>query len=494
MLKTLTTIERDLKRWGLDKPRRVKAAGRWKPQPKQAEVLQVAGVDGAYTSPAGIIRPAAAKLVGYGGAAGGGKSDALLGIALGLAQLAPGITIGFFRRKYVELEGARGAVSRSRELFSGLGIYNQALHVWRLNNGTRLHFCHANNPGDVFNYQSQQFDVLLFDEATHFTWDMVDYLLTRLRLTTDKLPRAFAVFATNPGNVGHAWYKALFVDSQQPGQVVRAKLPGDGTGWEDVVFIPARLADNQILEQRDPEYRALLEARDADTRRALLDGDWDVFAGQAFRDWRRDRHVVDPFEIPTHWPKWRAVDWGYRNPFCCLWLARDPDSGRVIVYRELYRTDLTDRQQARLIRELTPPDEAVALTYADPSMWAKKTYEYTVLSTADEYAAEGVILSRADNDRVSGKRKLDRLLQDLPDGRPGLAVFPNCANLIRTIPGLVYDQRQVEDVDSEGEDHAYDGLRYGLTNVRMAPAPKTNSKDTQYKSPIARAFGGRRKL
>jgi hypothetical protein len=195
-----------------------------------------------------------------------------------------------------------------------------------------------------------------------------------------------------------------------------------------------------------------------------------VFAGMAFPGWNSEVHVTQPWEIPNYWPRWRAIDWGFSNPFCCLWLAKDSDTGQVIVYREAYKSQLTDRQQASLIKDLTLPTEVINATYADPSMWARKNLGNIVSSTADEYKAMGVVLTQADNDRISGKRKVDRILCRLADGRPGLVIFSTCANLVRTLPALPYDKSRVEDVDTSAEDHAYDTLRYGLTNVNIQAA------------------------
>jgi phage terminase large subunit len=222
--------------------------------------------------------------------------------------------------------------------------------------------------------------------------------------------------------------------------------------------------DNPFINQ---EYKQYLESLTGDLAKAWRDGDWDVFAGQAFPAWRYECHVIK--QMPDgweRWVKWRAIDWGYSNPWCCLWLTRNPDNGRIIVYREAYATRLTDRQQAHMILDMTPPGERITITYADPAMWSSKNLQGIVTSTADEYASEGVPLTRADNDRLSGKRKVDRLLESLPDGLPGLQVKDTCVNLIRTLPALVYDDVKVEDIDTELEDHAYDALRYGLTQAR----------------------------
>ncbi len=469
----------------------------WSPQPKQRHAFMAAGVatclDGL---PPG--KPIA-RAIGYGGAAGGGKSDALIGLAFTWAIAYPGSSIAFFRRTFPELEGPDGAILRMRAILApmveaGFAKWNGQNRRWTFFNGSIIQFCHCNEEGDVFSYQSQAFDLLLIDEVTHFTYKMVDYLMTRNRATHDGVT-ALAVFATNPGNIGHAWFKQTFKDLPA-NQVCEATLPNGKT--ETHYFIPALLSDNTILDRRDDgAYRKNLEARDPDTRRALLEADWDAFTGQAFSSWRRNQHVIPPFDIPEHYSMWRAVDWGYAAPWSCLTFAKDPDTGRVLVVQELYQTGLTDRQQARLIKDNTPTDWKINITYADPSMWTRKANEDRVFSTADEYRAEGVPLTKADNHRLTGKRKVDTLLANLPDGKPGLQIFETCPNLIRTLPALPRDPHRIEDVDSDAEDHAYDALRYGLTQVNVRSLQRVISfrivKDPIFDKLIGRGgvFAGR---
>jgi hypothetical protein len=405
-----------------------------------------------------------AEVLGYGGSAGGGKTDALLvaGIVTGLTW--PGCHVGVFRRTYPELEGPAGVVERSHDLLSGWAHWDAGHRRWVLPGGSMLQFCHVHREADVYRYQSTQFDALLVDEATHLTEFQMQYLRTRNRATVDGA-RPFAACASNPGNVGHLWFKRAFLDPGAPEQAHSVQVEGTAISHE---FIPARLRDNRILERRDPGYRRRLEAQPKNIQRALLDGDWDVFVGQVLTEWSRDIHVVRPFLIPEEWPRWRAVDWGYAAPWCCLWLAQDPETGQRAVYRELYRAGLTDPEQAEMIRQTTGAGERVLDTLADPSMWAAKTTGARTTTTAEVYRKGGVPLRKADNDRIGGLRRVRDALAVGPRGAaerkmPGVVVFETCANLIRTLPALVYDPVVVEDVNSDGEDHAYDALRYGLS-------------------------------
>jgi phage terminase large subunit len=293
------------------------------------------------------------------------------------------------------------------------------------------------------------------EEATQLPGDKISLLMGSLRTSReDFVPRIY--LSTNPGRVGHAFVKERYVIPHRENREITTRR----------YFSSYR--DNPFI---NPEYRTYLERLTGDLAKAWRDGDWDVFEGQAFPAWKHEKHVIKPFEIPANWTRWRAVDWGFSNPWCCLWFTRNPDTGRIFVYREAYETQLTDRQQAHKILDMTPPSEHITLTYADPAMWASKNLEGKVSTTANEYLDNGVPLTKADNDRLSGKRKLDRLLEPLPDGLPGIQYFSNCLNSIRTIPALVYDDTQVEDVDTKQEDHPFDTTKYGLTQAREYRQP-----------------------
>ena len=451
----------------------------FKPQPKQAELLAACGVLGCL---AGLpTEPAKANIIGYGGAAYGGKSYGLLGLASILAEAYPGITIVYFRRTYPELSGPGGAIQQAYEVFSGLAEDRDSGKEWHFTNGSQFWFRHCQNETDVYNYQSLQYDVLMIDEATHFPWSIVDYLLTRNRATISG-SRPFAVMTTNPGGVGHAWYSDIFDVTKKDGEHEQVKERQNPNGkYSRTFFIPAFLADNPIGVERDPDYEQRLSERDPLLAKALLEGNWSVFAGQAFRVWDRNAHTCKPFEIPDHWAKWRAVDWGYEAPFCCLWLARDLDTKRLYVYREAYQNHLTDRRQAELIRDMTPAREKITITYADPSMWTTKNVNGIVSDTAKEYANTGIILSKANNDHYDKKRRLDRVLVNAMDGKPGLVIFENCDNLIRILPALVLDPKDTEDIKEGQEEHAYDALTYGLTNERQ---PEKKQDQQQVRQPV----------
>lgn len=339
-------------------------------------------------------------------------------------------------------------------------------------NGSRVLIGGYNDDGDISKYIGIEYDGIVVEEATQIRGDQMEQLFGSVRTSReDWVPRVY--LSTNPGGIGHQFFKERYIMPHRENRETFTRR-----------FF-STYKDNPFINQ---EYKRYLEGLTGDLAKAWRDGDWDVFAGQAFSQWRHDRHVIT--QMPAgweRWAKWRAIDWGFAAPWCCLWLTRNPDNGRVYVYREAYATELTDVQQARMILDMTPPSEYITVTYADPAMWGRKTSGDIVTSTADEYMRAGVPLTRADNDRLSGKRKVDRLLGDLPDGMPGLQVLATCANLIRTLPALAYDKIHVEDVDTKQEDHGFDTLKYALTQVATAAERRPDRKE--YSSPLVGAKG-----
>ena len=443
---------------------------------KQWELLRVAGVDEYMRG--GEVKGAQVSVIGYGGAAFGGKTYGVLGLASILAYAWPGIQMGFFRRTYAEMEGPDAAIAKAYGMFSGLAQPRDAGKVWVWGeNGSALYFRHCEHEEDRHKYQSQDMDVIFVDEATHFSWVIIDYLLTRNRVTSrvetrDGKFKPFAVMTANPGNIGHGWYMELFgIENQVLSEgAYRAEVRhtrNQNGKWQDTIFIPAFMTDNLAGLERDPEYPERLRKSEPDLAESLEKGNWSVFSGQAFPEWDKTRHVVKPFEVSWKWPKWRAVDWGWDHPFCSLWLARDVTTGRVYVYREVVAAGLTDVEQARIVAEYSPSDERLSITFADPAMWARKNVEGLVKSSADIYAEEGVPLIKANNDRINGKRTVHRLLANLADGLPGLLIFDTCENLCNLIGKLSRSERNREDVAKSEGDDAYDTLRYGLSDLRM---------------------------
>lgn len=339
-------------------------------------------------------------------------------------------------------------------------------------NGSRIVIGGFNNESDIDKYLGIEYDGLVIEEASQLSETKKQKIDGSIRTSIPGW-RARKLHTTNPDGVGLAWIKRQFIQPWRENRQVWTR------------FYNCHWRDNPLAKE---EYVRYLQNLTGPLARAWRDGDWDAFEGQAFPQWDYSRHVVQPFEIPDEWYRWRAIDWGYSAPWCCLWLAQRPGLKRVYVYRMEYATNLTDTQQAERILQMTLPAEKIPMTYADPSMWGKKTVENTVTSSADTYQRAGITLTKADNDRLGGKRKVDELLADGVDGLPMLQIFSTCLPLIDQMSSLVYDKIKTEDVDTDMEDHAYDALRYGLTTIRPATQPTVPERP----NPFARMQFSRR--
>lgn len=393
-----------------------------------------------------------ARHTAYGGARGGGKSWAMRRKFILLALRYPGLNLLLLRRTLPELR-ENHLIPMQRELY-GFAVYNSAERVFRFPNGSRIKLGYCDTMQDVYQYQGQEYAVIGLEEATHFTEEQMRFLTTCNRTTRkDFSPRMY--YTCNPGNVGHAWVKRLFID----------RLYAENENPNDYLFIPARIYDNKVLLDADPNYIRQLEALPEELRRAHLDGDWDVHAGQYFREFSRDRHVIEPFEIPSWWRRFRSMDWGYNDPCCVLWHAVDGES-RVYTYRELYVRETRAGEVASMVLELSR-GESISYTVASPDMWQKRG---AVLSGAGGFEGEtlaelftssGLSLTPADNSRVPGWNRVRDFLAVAPDGRPNWLCFSDCRNLIRQLPALQFDQHNREDA-ADGDDHAPEALRYAL--------------------------------
>ena len=237
------------------------------------------------------------------------------------------------------------------------------------------------------------------------------------------------------------------------------------------MFIPAKLTDNTVLMKNNPEYLQVLQNLPEHLRKAYLDGDWDAMEGQYFEEFNRSVHVCRPFQIPSWWKRFRAMDWGYRDPCCVLWFAVDPE-GRVYVYDELYITRTIASQVAKMVKQKTAGYKC-AYTAASPDAWAKRgaTDGIEGVSVEQIFAKNGVPLQKADNSRVVGWQRVREFLQCTDGEKPMLQIFDCCTNLIRTLPTLTYDKNDHEDVSDRCEDHAAEALRYGLMS-RAKTRPK----------------------
>ena len=395
---------------------------------------------------------ATAPHICYGGARGGGKSWAMRRKMVMLMLSYDGLSGLILRRTLPELR-ENIIIPLLKEL-TGFAVYNETEKVFRFPNGSRLKFGYCDSENDVYQYQGQEYDVIALEEATHFTKSQMEFLTTCNRTTrTDISPRMY--YTCNPGGVGHDWVKRLFIDKEYT----------EDENPEDYVFIPARVYDNAVLMDANPAYIRKLKALPEDLRRAHLDGDWDVIEGQFFKEWRRDKHVCEPFTIPAHWRRFRAMDWGYNDPCCVLWFAVSPDK-RIYVYDEYYHSERNVNDVASFIKKQTGAQK-ISYTVGSPDMWQRRGMQnmtrrgVTGESIAESFNISGVPVRPADNARIVGWQRVREYLSDAPDGKPWLQVFSNCTNLIKYMPMMQYDEHNREDA-KDGNDHAPEALRYGL--------------------------------
>ncbi len=384
----------------------------------------------------------------FGGAAGGGKSFAQLIDALVYALRYAGSQQLILRRTMPELE--RTLVRGALALYpSAIYRYAKSERTGRFINGSTIEFGYCDNEKDVYRYQSAEYDVVRFDELTHFTEEMYLYLLSRLR-GVNGFPKQ-AKSTSNPGNIGHAWVKRRFIDAAAPETTAKE---ANGTR----LFLPARVTDNVFLMKKDPGYLRRLCNLGEEERRRLLEGDWDVRAGQYFSEWRREKHVCAPFEIPKEWTRIFTMDYGL-DMLAGYWIALD-ETGRAYVYRELYESDRIISEAAGRILAQTAPGERVALWLAPPDLWNRR--QDSGRSAAELFASNGIVLTRASAARVPGWYALKELLGARGDGRPGLLFFENCVNAIRCVPALQHDAADPNDCANRPHEltHAPDALRY----------------------------------
>jgi hypothetical protein len=419
----------------------------------------------------------------FGGAAGPGKTKALLWEAIQQAILHDSVDTLLLRRTFPELESSLLAQFRRdvpREFYKS---YNESKHLVTWHNGSTTRFGYCRNENDVYQYQGAEFLFIGIDELTHFTLKQWQFLTSRNRCS---VPRSFCCMsgASNPGNVGHAWVKALWVDHQPPAGFERADLYDP----RDYDFIRARLDDNPIYAN-DTEYRRTLEALPEHLRRAFLDGDWNVFAGQYFDIFDIGRHTARPEELRLEpwWPRWISIDWGFQHPSAVYWHCAVPvdsrqfkveskdatrvrDSSfnsqpstfnsRIVTYREFVQNALSPRMLAQAIAERSGR-EGISEVFLSPDAFAHRTSESSIAEQlGDVLVPNGLPRpAPADDDRIGGWQWMYQLLES-----DAWVITENCARLIECLPQLVRDTSRIEDIRKVDGDDAADAARYGLVS------------------------------
>ncbi|MBQ6946755.1 MAG: phage terminase large subunit [Clostridia bacterium] len=430
----------------------------------------------------GAFLKAEADEVLFGGAAGGGKSYGQLIDAFTYAMKYPGSKQILFRRTYPELE--KSIIRMAHELYPrNISKYHKTEHSYTFINGSILDFGYIDSTEDVYKYQSAEYDVIRFDELTHFTEQMYVYMMSRLRGAND-FPKSMKS-STNPGLIGHVWVKERFVDIGLPDTVHKL---ADGTR----VYIPAKVTDNKYLLEKDPRYVQRLQNLDTRNRKALLEGCWDITDGVFFPEIDRGIHVVSAFDIPADWNRYFVMDYGL-DMLAGYCIAVSP-SGWCYVYRELYEgkdsggTGLIVSDAAARIKELVGKDKILQY-YAPPDLWNRQ--KDTGKSIAQLFYEQGIPLARTQNERVQGWFSLKELLKVCNDESGRLAarlrIFGNCIHLIRCITSIQVSEKDPNDVALQPHEltHSVDAMRYFAAAHYRAPkqAPKSPVYNFSFEKP-----------
>ena len=409
---------------------------------------------------------ASEREVFYGGARGGGKSYAMLVDPLRYCSKAHHRAL-LIRRTMPEL---RDLIQKSQLLYSKAfpgAKWREQEKEWRFPSGAKIEFGYAENMTDVLRYQGQSYTWIGIDELPQYpSPDIYNFLRSSLRSVDPEIP-VYMRSTGNPGNVGSTWVREMFVEPSEPNTAFDVGIDTPkGKKYITRRFIPAKLQDNPYLMQTD-DYYIMLASLPEVQRKQFLDGDWDAYEDSAFPEFSKTVHVVEPFDIPKGWYKFRAADWGYSSPACVLWFAVDYDNN-LWIYRELYTKKVTADQFARQVLTLEQ-GEYIHYGVLDVSTWAKRgDVGPSIAETMIQQGCRWRPSDRSPKSRINGKLEIHKRLKVI-DNNPGIRVFANCKNLIRTLSALPTDDKNPEDVDTNAEDHAYDALRYGCMSRPLHP-------------------------
>ena len=451
------------------------------------------------------------RYVAYGGARGGGKSFIALWMSILLALAYPGISICIVRKTLDELRN--NYIYKMVPILYRIARYNKSEKIFIFPNGSTIKFEYCACESDLDHFQGAEYDVMFIDEACLLLAEWIDKIDACTRgvhfdpetglLIERKFPNR-TYYMLNPGGPSHAYFKRLFIDRRYEGDEVP----------ENYSFIQALVTDNKVLMEQNPDYINTLRKLPPKIRKAWLEGEWDIFEGQFFEDFRiepdvtaaveagveedkeqlrkerRWTHVIEPFEIPNDWKIYRSFDWGYNKPFSCGWWAVDYDG---VVYRilEFYGCTETPNegvkwtpfqvfsQIQKIEREHRWLKGKRIIGIADPAIWDAQ-YGESIAETASRFY---VYFDKGDHERLPGWMQVHYRLMFDGNGYPRMYVFNNCRAFIRTIPTLMYDEHKPEDLDTDGEDHVADEVRYFLMSRPIKPLEAAPPNE-YYRSPL----------
>ena len=415
------------------------------------------------------------KHIAFGGARGGGKSWSVRTKAKLLALRYPGIKILIVRRTYPEL--INNHINILRVELIGIARYNDKDKVLKFGNGSSINFQYCARDSDLDRMQGTEYDIIFLDEATQLSEHQMKTITACLRGVNNFPKRVY--YTCNPGGQGHQYIKRIFIDKRYE----------DGEEPGDYTFIQSLVTDNKVLMESQPDYIRQLEALPPKLREAWLYGSWDVYEGQFFEEFtdrpdhyldRQWTHVIEPFEIPDNWTIYRCFDWGYNHPFACEYFAMDTD-GILYNILEFYGCTKTPNEGLKWI-----PSKVFAemrkiemehrwlkgkniIGVADPAIWNAE-YGESIAETASKC---GIYFSKGDNERLAGWMQMHYRLAFDENGYPMMYIFKNCKGTIRTLPLLMYDEHKPEDIDTEGEDHIADAIRYLCMSRPIKPRMST---------------------
>ena len=400
----------------------------------------------------------------FGGAAGGGKSYVQVVDSVIYALTYPGSKQVLLRRSFPELE--HSLIRQFLEIVpQDFYSYNSSKHTVTFKNGSILDFGYCDTDDSVYKYQSQEIDCLRLDEATHFSDYQYRYLRSRVR-GTNKFPHLIKA-TSNPGNVGHVFMRERFIEPAPPLKPFDAPNPNPKRRAERRLFIPCKVYENQFLMDADPEYIQRLEDLPPDEKRQLLEGDWYVFSGQFFSEFRREIHVVDPTQLPKRTPDWRlytTMDYGLDA--LAWYLIAENARGEAYVLSEIYQPNVIISDAAKMIKQrladlkIAKVDEHLA-----PSdLWSRR--QETGRSLAEIFYENGILLHKTSRDRLAGWAAVKEWLRPYtPQGAETpaakLRILDSCVNLIRCLPLLQYDEKRYGDAATTPHEitHCPDALR-----------------------------------